>query len=498
MQKKSKSTRNFVRMIREGKKNTQVWQAWVDGEEVITQWGALDGKIQETIDIPGPKGKAGTKAYVNAKQSARDQVIRDISLKAKRGYKLENEVTGEIKEKLKEALSEVTSSDSITFDGPLPHNIAFSKPVNSIPIERILKNEMEHAETIGGPFYDWTVKINGMCHLVTKDKHSKVWIQQRGKLRIENEKYPHLIEEFQALLPPKTIMLCEFFVGKGYSIEDFTNMQSIANSLPDRAKTMQKKLCLVKAYVYRIPAWKGAIGEDTTLTTIWLDFIEALIDGWDDPTMPYGQQLGFADLNFIKGIFRFEGTYKEAMEELKCKGYEGWVIYRRDRPLGNKCISFLGQPDRPTVCWKVKPKNEDDFIGIWNPDGPGEHCTTKCRIPDKKAWIDQKNRCVVCGKKLKPSGTYGTGKNKDRVGSISLYQCGADGVKRYVCEVSSGLKDKEKQQMADEGLFVGVLQVGFQDRKYVTREQDSNALTHPKVLHIREDKELDECKNEEV
>lgn len=496
---------NFVRMIREGKKHTQVWQAWVDKEKVITQWGVLGGKIQETIDIPGPKGKSGTKGFIDPKQSARDQIIRDVATKAQRGYKLENEISGEIKDALEIELADVVCGNEITFGGPLQHNVAFSKPVNSIPVERILKNQMKIAEDIGGPYYDWTVKMNGMCHLVTKDKYGIIWIQQRGKLHIENVKYPHLVEEFEALLPEKSIMLCEFYVGEGYSAKDFSNMQSIANSLPDRALLMQKKLGLVKAYIFRIPAWKGVLDEDTTLTTVWLDGIEELNYGWRDPERPGGIQLGFSDTDYIKPITRYANIdYKGAMQLCKEKGFEGWVIYRRNQPLGEKCISFLGQPDRPAVCWKVKPEKEDDFIGIWDPKGIGEHCGTKCRIPDMKNQIEQTRtgKCCVCGKRLQTNGEFGTGKNKARVGSISLYQYGKDGVKRYVCEVTSGLTDRQKQKIADETMFIGVVKIGYQDRKFITRGQDSNALIHPKVVKNspvpRKDKDLNECVNNEI
>jgi hypothetical protein len=492
---------NFVRMVREGKKHTQVWQAWVDGEKVITQWGVLGGKIQETVDIPGPKGKPDTKAFVNSKQAARNQIIRDVVLKAQRGYKLENEVDGEIKEQLNKELSDVTCNNKITFDGPLPQNISFSKPVNSIPAERIIKNEKKKAENIGGSYYDWTVKINGMCHLVTKDAHGTVWIQQRGKLNIENTKYPHLIEEFEALLPPKSIMLCELYIGRGYTAEDFSNMQSIANSLPERAIKMQKKLGLVKAYIFRIPAWKGVMDEDTTLNAIWLSRILRLNNGKKDPEMPYGVQLGFSDTDFIRPIIRYTNiTYKKALELCREEGFEGWVIYKRDQPLGDKSISFLGNPDRPPVCWKVKPNKEDDFVAIWDPNGIGEHCSTKCRIPDLKNQLEQTRtgKCCICGKRLQSNGSYGTGKNMKSVGSISLYQYGNDGIKRYICEVGSGLTDRQKRKIASEKIFIGVLEIGYQDRKFITRGQDTNALIFPKVLRIRRDKELNECIHNEV
>lgn len=499
MRKRGKGSRNYVCMIRQGKKNTQVWRAWVDRDEVVTQWGVLDGKMQETVDIPGPKGKPGTRAFITPEQAARDQVIRGTTIKAKRGYVLDNEVTGTIKEKLSEELEGVRRGDGIDFDGPLPQNVSFSKPVNSIPRERVEKNDRAEAKALGGPFYAWTEKMNGMCHVVSKDKKGKVWIQQRGKLRVENDKYPHLWEEFDALLPPESIVLCEFYLGEGKSSKDFTKMQSVANSLPERAKKLQKKE-KVRAYVFRVPAWKGAMGEATTLTGIWLNFLTDLNEGWEDPAEPDGFQLGFMDLDYVTGVRQRMMTYEKAMQLCEDYGLEGWVIYQRDKSLGKKAVSFLGQPDRPAVCWKVKPIKEDDFVGIWDPDGEREHCSPKCRVPDAKSQQEQvrTGKCCVCGKKLQSNGSYGTGKNMKRVGSISLYQFGEDQVKRYVCEVGSGLTDKQKQQIADDGMFVEVLQIGYQDRKYITRGDDSNALTFPKVMRIRKSKKLRECKDKEI
>lgn len=499
MKEKPLEAKNYVEMVRPGKRSIQIWRSWVEGTSVITQWGMLDGKMQETIDVPGPKGKPGTKGFVSPEQSARDTIIREITTKSQRGYVLKNEIHGEIKNQLEQKLSDVRQDTSIDFEGPLPQNVAFSKPVNSIDTDR-LKKLAAQVDKDGFSVLDWTIKINGMCFVISKDKHGKTWIQNRGKLIVENEKFPHLVKEFDQLLPKESIMLAEFYVNEGYAAEDFSDMQSIANSLPERAVQMQEKLGLVKAYVFRIPAWRGEFPEGGKACIDWLNFIEGLYDGWTDKSLEGGRQHGFLDTKYVRGIVRFEGTYNEAMECIKREGFEGFVVYLRNKPLGEKAISFLGQPDRPAVCWKVKPIREDDFWGIWEPKGEPAHCSTKCAVADMAALQEQRRtgKCSVCGKKLQTNGSFGTGKNRERVGSISLYQIDKTGIRQYICEVSGGLSDQQRDEIAKDGLFVGVLQIGYQDRKYLSRGQISNALSHPKILSIREDKDLNECVNPEL
>jgi hypothetical protein len=504
MRKPPRSKKMYVSMQREGKNHTQVWKSWVDGEEVVSQWGVLDGKMQETVDIPGAKGKKGTKGWISPEKAAFDQLVRDVKKKAQAGYEIIVKPSGgPFASALEKELGGVTKAKEIDFSGALPNNVSFSKPQNSVEPQKLMKlASRDPAEfyTVGGPPLAWTVKKNGMCYVCTKDSRGRVWVQSRGKMIVENDKYPHIVEELEEFMPKKTILLCEFYVGEGKDKGDFKAMQSIANSLVDRALEMQKELGLVHAYVFRVPFWKGANMEKTKACTMWLQFLEMLIDGWPDPVMPDGIQRGFADYDFLHGLAISDDSYEEALEEMEEYGYEGYVVYDCWHSLGEKHISFLGQPDRPDVCWKVKRQLEDDFVGIWDPTGQGEHCTSKCRIPDMKSAQDQSRtgRCCVCGKKLKPNGTFGTGKNKERVGTLSLYQHGPDGVKRYICEVSSGMTDKQKQAIADEGFCIEVVQVGYQDRSFISLGDDSNALTFPKVLQFRTDKDLNECVSEDV
>ena len=502
MLKPPRSKKAFVYMEREGKNNVQMWQGWVDGDQVISQWGTKDGKIQQTIDIPGSKGREDTKAFITPEQSALDQLVRDVKKKAQKGYEIvKGPSAGPFANALTKELGEVTRADSIDFSGPLPNNVAFSKPQNSVEPQKLMKLAAREQKGIGGPPLAWLVKKNGMCYLVSKDSRGRVWIQSRGKLIVENDKFPHLVEQFGDFMPKKTLLLCEFYAGEGNTKNDFTAMQKISNSLAPRALEMQKELGLVHAYVFRVPFWKGTNMEANKPCTTWLEFLNDLIDGWDDDKDRNGmEQPGLAQFEYIHGPAMSDDSYEEALEEMEQFGYEGWVVYDCWNSLGKKHVSFLGQPDRPNVCWKVKRALEDDFIGIWDPTGEGAHCTSKCRIPDRKAAEDQSGseRCCVCGKRLKPNGTWGTGKNKERVGTLSLYQYGEDGVKRYVCEVSSGLTDEQKQNIANEGFCTKVVQIGYQDRGFITGGDDSDALTHPKVICFREDKELNECINKEV
>lgn len=491
----------FVRMERSGKNSAQVWMGWVDGEEVISQWGALDGKLQETIDTPGAKGKLGTKAFIPPEQAALDDLVRDIKSKAQKGYEItQGPKSGVLAEMLAKELGDVTRSFEITFSGPLHNNVAFSKPVNTVEPKKLMKLAARKPNGLGGPPLAWLVKKNGMCYLVSKDKKDRVWIQSRGKLVVENSKFPHLVEQFHDLLPKKSILLCEFYVGEGRSKHDFKAMQQIANSLVDRALDMQRELGLVHAYVFRMPFWKGENMERDKTCSHWLQRLNELIDGYPDNDMPGGFQSGLATFDHIHGPAISDDSYEDAIAEMQQFGYEGWVVYDCWNSLGAKHLSFLGQPDRPKVCWKVKRHLEDDFIARWDPNGKVCHCTSKCHIPDRKAEVAQQKSgvCCVCGKKLKTDGTWGTGKNKTRVGTLSLYQKDASGVQQYICEVSSGLTDGQKQKIADDGFCVEVVQVGFQDRSYISQGDDSNALTHPKVLQFRQDKELDECINEEL
>jgi hypothetical protein len=119
-------------------------------DTVITSWGAvIDGKHREhghTEDKVQPKGKENTKAFMSAKENAVFTHDRAIRKKTEEGY-VELGLDG------KPLLG--GAADEILHDQPLPKNLCFSKPKNSVTDSMLAKLDSEK-RTI------YTRKVNGM------------------------------------------------------------------------------------------------------------------------------------------------------------------------------------------------------------------------------------------------------------------------------------------------------------------------------------------------
>lgn len=486
---------HFVVMHQAGKKHTLVWRSWIDGERIITQWGTLGGRLQQTIDIPGSKGKEGSKAWINPEQSALNTLSRQVTKRCKRGYLLETELSEGLKTLLKAEIADVRFGEEINFSGPQPHNLCFSKPVNSINYARLLK--LSKSRSTYGPKILWTVKVNGMMHIVSKDDKGRIWIQSRGKMIVCNEKYPHLVEQFGYVLPPRSIMLAEFYMGEGKKRKDFNLMQRIANSLPDEAMRKQRELGLVQAYVFRIPFWGGTEREETAHNICNLNFIDDLTHGLDNKQLAKGHKC-LGDCDHIRGLDIYDDTIEVLLKKLQLRQYEGYVIYQLDAPLGKQAYNFQGKPDRPPVCWKYKPSLEDDFIAFWDRAVFPSHCSSKCGYKTQGERIKslEEGICTVCGKALKPDGSWGSGKNRERIGAISLYQYDKHGILQYISDCS-GMSDKIREEMTHTS-WPRVVNVIYKERSYISAGDDSNALFHPSFERFRDDKPPDECINKEL
>jgi hypothetical protein len=464
------------------KRGNRVYSVWVEDEKTYSKWGMLGGKMQVSIDWPGPKGVPGTKSFVNAAQSARDLMIQRVAKKAREGWKTVTYADTNIENAVKAKLGEGESSEEISFNGPLPTNLCFSKPVNTIS-QKDAKALLDQSRGV------FTVKINGMLHIISKDKNENVFIQTRGKMKVVNDKYPHLVNAFAKTMPPESIALAELFYGEGATMPEFETMKSISNSLPDRAIELQKELGWVSAYVIRVPYWGGVFVEDCH--TIGRTFTE--INQTYFPQKDYGDGL-------IVPIEYFNCSYEAALKDIELGGYEGLVLYDSAKYFGYEGYNFKGIPDRPKICWKIKASYEDDFVGIFDPNGPGKHCSSKCNF-NSKEWHYFNGRCPVCNKKLLPNGSFGTGKNRERVGCIALYQYNTNNELIYICDVSGGLTDQDKEDWAFTYVNNGeeeireTLKIESKGRSYRKEGAESNALTFPTFITVRNDKKCTECIN---
>jgi ATP-dependent DNA ligase len=279
------------------------------------------------------------------------------------------------------------------------------------------------------------------------------------------EHFPHMVKAMIDLsIPPESILLFEAFMGNGDTHEELLEVQAIMRSKAARALDLQKNRGWMKFYLFRMVYWEGEFIENRPAGKI----IEMMENTFTDRFLQHRDSRFKTE---IYAIQPFEGSYDEALAIAEEEGYEGWVAYEKDEALGDRSFGFHGKPDRPKSCFKVKIDMEDDFVAIWDPEN---------------------------GTKIKPKGTWGTGKNKGRVGTLSLYQYGAGGKLYYICEVGSGLTDADREALADPSLYPIVLSVKFQSRRFISKGADSNALFLPRVAKFHEDKGAMECWNDEL
>ena len=460
-----------------GRTGERYWRVTVDGNQVITEWGGVkkDGAGVDlyrshgtTTDGPGEKGKKGTKGYFTPEKNAQFNADRLIRKKMEEGYV--------------ELGSESSAASEIDWEKPLPKNLAFSKPVNSIKPEKLQGLE-EQDELV------FTWKVNGMAAIIYVNAFGDITIYSR-RMEDVTENFAHVIPDLKRMkVPPKSILLPEAYMGEGKTKDDFNMMQSIMNADPPHALEMQAEMGNARFYIYRVPFWGGNHLESGD-NVFWMRSMDELL--WD----------ACSRSKYFTLLEAHACTIEEAKYRAMNHSLEGWVVYKKSGSLGELGYSFHGKPNRPACAWKVKYQFEDDFSARWDPkrNMGGGHCKSGCQYKDLKQV--QKTitlgKCAICGGKLVGDGTFGSGKHMGQIGTVSLYQIAPGGVPVYICEVGTGFSDEQKKNLADPVLFPLCLQIKYDDRRYRSKGDDSNALMIPRVISIREDKDPTECVNEEL
>jgi len=446
-----------------GRTGERYWQIWFEAppgvapEIVCSAWGAItNGKHKEhgrTSDRPGSKGKEGTKAYVDAAANAAFHHERLIRKKVEEGYV---EVGLDGRPMVGGGAKEATIDHSLW----LPKNLCFSKPRNKAKPQQ-MQNLDEDGQIL------CTRKVNGMMVIAHVKEDGFVELYSRRLETLTNH-FPHLTRALGPLgmcFPPKSILLFEAFLGDGLNKNDLLKVQSVMRSKSQRAIELQQDKGWVKFYLFRTPIWKGVeIEKELTCE----ECCYAIENGLHEKLMDWRDEE--IDGQFLFGIENFEGTVPEALLIAEENGWEGWVCYQKGAKLGDYSFGFHGKPDRPSCCWKLKPVQEDDFIAYWHPKA---------------------------GTKKRPLGTYGSGKNSKRVGTLSLYQLDKDGNEVYICEVGSGLTDSQREKLVTADYPI-VVQVLYDERSYLLEGDGSNALSLPRVAQIRTDKLPGECVNDQL
>ena len=133
-----------------------VWKIRQNGESYEVEHGQKNGKMQNTSDTPGPKGKEGTAAFVSALDNCDFNISREIRKKEEHGYV----EIGPDGKPLKETVT------SIDWNKTLPKNFCGYKPQTDIK-DSALEKLHKAKKAI------YTRKYDGFNHLAVH--HTTGW-----------------------------------------------------------------------------------------------------------------------------------------------------------------------------------------------------------------------------------------------------------------------------------------------------------------------------------
>lgn len=481
--------RTFIQNNGRGK-NPMIWETWIDGDRVFVSYGVQGGARQQT----NYQGKAKNVGRANAITSAQDALAEARREVRKRwdfeGY---DELWGGVNI---DHRNEGVSIDHLLSN--LPGSFCLYKPENNFWDQKKL---LEKAKK-GDVWY--TLKRDGMAHMVVIDYYGGIQIYSRrarayhkdegpkelldGTLDYSSAipwvvRFPHIASAVRALkLPPGTMLAGELVYPRHgmdptHGWDYFAHIQSITKSLTPQALTDMEKSGYPFFYWWDMP-FHG--GQDLVRTATVRTRFDLMKQIWLAST-PDGNSATSMAQYWINPIdIRTFETPEKATEEAKSLGIEGWVVVDPDGVYGDKGWNLKGKPDRPSICAKLKPKQEDDFVAYWDPDkkvgewGTGKH---------------EKDKLVTL-----PNGEQVT---HSGVGSIALYQYSEDGELVFISNCSSGM-DYEFQAKLTAASFPFVCKVEYPERTYVSDGEKTNALRHPVFLEKREDKAPEECINERL
>lgn len=453
-----------------------VWEIWVEGDRVFTRHGQLGGAMQDTNYV-GKAKNVGRSNEISSEQDAMAEARRDI--RKKWDFEGFDEYVGDTN--IDRRHENISIHALLT---NLPGSFCLYKPENNLLEQKRLLAKAEKGQVY------YTLKRDGVAKWVVVDWYGNVQIYSRRSRPYQDtegpkelpdgtldwskaipwaSRFPHLVEAVQALeLPQGTMMACELVAPED---DNFPYVSGLTKGYTERALEDMKKHGLPMLYWWDIPFFQG---EDLVSTWPIKERYALMEQLWlqsDNPSV-------YKYIQVVQKM-KFKNP-DEAIAHAKSIGIEGYVVVDPDAIYGDKGWNLKGKPDRPSSCAKLKPRFEDDFIAMWDPDnGIGD-------------WGTGKNEK---GKKVKlPNGEYVI---HGGVGCVTLFQKNKKGELVRISDCSSGM-DYEFQSKLRKEDFPAVWQVEYTGRTYISEGEKTNALRHPTFVRVRTDKGQDECVNERL
>jgi hypothetical protein len=475
--------RSFIQNNGRGKR-PNIWSITVYKDRVITEYGVQGGEMQ-TTNYGGKVKNAGRSNAITAEQDALAEARRDVRKKWEfEGY---DELWDGVN--IDKRNQDVSVQHLLT---ALPGSFCLYKPENNFWDQKKLVAKAQEGKVW------YTVKRDGMAKWIVVDYFGNVQIYSRrsrpyhkdeGPRELEDGtldysttipwslRFPHLVKAIEVMkLPPGTMLAGELIYTE--TEDNFPYMQSLTKSLTPQALGDMVKHGLPLFYCWDVPFLGG---EDLVTTRpvgyrlpLIADFKMSAFLREQNPALKY----------FLPIVIENFANPDLALEEAKKRGIEGWVVVDPLGIYGDKGWTLKGKPDRPSVCAKLKPKQEDDFIAYWRPndkdpetgDSIGTWGTGKHEL-DKYVTLPDGSKVVHGG-----------------VGSIALYQYNSKGEMVFISNCSSGM-DYAFQANLRASNFPFVCKVEYPERTYKSDGEKTNALRHPVFLMVRTDKDASECVN---
>lgn len=437
--------RNFLQFhSRSG--TPRYWSIQVIGNEIHTTWGQQGGALQTAKEIKeginiGKKNERSPEQY--ALERARDMCRK----KNWEGYR---EVDSG-----NQPLDPVVSTE-INFDD-LPLSLCFYKPDNTMSTGMMKKAQ---AGTVW-----YARKRNGLAYVIARGKeHPRLYTRkmlrqhddETGSALTWNDRFPHIIESAAKIMPQNSVMLGELLANRDGK-DDFRSIQSYTKSLTMQSLADQDTNGLASFYIWDIGFWDGqSLAKEAPVSSRY-ELIHELefekVRGFD-PFIPVQY--------FTSEVFK---TPDDAIKHAIKEEWEGFVVVDPDGVYGDKAYNFKGRPDRPgSVCSKLKPTFEDDFVAFWDPE---------------KGWGERSTKA----------------RNDLGIKSVALFQYNKEGQLTPISNVSSGLTDEQKKGWAVTNRWPQVWKIEYKDRRYQSDGDETNALDFAAFVEERNDKSPEECVN---
>jgi ATP-dependent DNA ligase len=458
-----------------------VWEIWVVGDRVFSRFGLLGGAQQVTSYVGKTKNE-GRSNEVTTEEDALAEARRDVRKKWEyEGYD-EYEDGANI-----DSRNNGLSVQALLTN--LPGSFCLYKPENNLYDQKKLLSKAKEGKVW------YTFKRDGVAKLIVVDYYGEVriysrraraWQDKEGPTELPDgtldystmipwaARFPHLIEAVKDLNLPKGTMMATELVARNK--DNFPYISGLTKGYTQRALDDMKANGFPILYWWDLPFFGG---EDLVSTVPFKQrvfLLQQLIMQGGKTALENIQPLNYS----TNGAF---ASPEAAVDYAKSIGAEGFVVVDPDSIYGDKGWNLKGKPDRPSMCAKLKPAYEDDFVVMWDPDRDTSSTRT---LGEWGTGDNEANKIVKLpdGRMVKHGG----------VGSVGLWQYNAAGELIFICKCASGM-DYTFQASLTPADFPAVWEVRYNERTYVSEGDKTNALKFPRVLRVRDDKAMAECIN---